>query len=187
MNSLFELIGAGGPSALIITALAVVVFAVAVFLNLRTREKRVKPGQVPMAPVVEKVEEEKEPPAKQSKLGIGQHKCVAIRNIQGVNILDFTVMPEPIGDICPVDTAAPLSGALYIVKEDRDGGVLTDYDPREIMVEFEKSAAFAWHCTHWDEAKDFWSDPVKWWKSTENWFAIGMLVITGIAILVVLD
>lgn len=115
-------------------------------------------------------------------LGTGEYKCLCFRP---PNILDFTTIPEPIGELYQIETSCPLSGSGYIVQE-KDGKIV-DYDPREVEVHIEQSPEYAWFATHWDILRTVFSVAVEWWKTPATWYAVGMMGIVFVFGLVVLD
>lgn len=115
-------------------------------------------------------------------LGTGNFKCMAIRSAKvlglapGTNVIDFTTMPEPIGEVHIADTSCPISGGIYTVRE-MDNGEVVDWDPRETPMNVEETPEYAWFATHWEVVAQVFSVPVRWWASTSIWFAVGCLAI----------
>ncbi len=115
-------------------------------------------------------------------LGTGTVRCIAIRNpvLMGYaadeNILDFTTMPEPLGELHIADTTCPVSGGVYTVREKEDG-TLEDYDPRQVPMDVETTPERAYQATHWPELLGVWQTPVVFYKNMSFWFAIGALVV----------
>jgi len=118
-------------------------------------------------------------------LGKGSIKCLCFRKIQGVNVADFTTIPEPIGELYQFDPSCPITGSGYIVKENEKGKIV-DYDPREVKFKIEESPERACFAINWDIVKSVFFVPVQWWKSTSVWFAAAMLVIVFVVSLAVL-
>jgi len=117
-------------------------------------------------------------------LGNGIFKCMCIRP---GNILDFTTVPNPIGEAYQFDPSCPVSGYGYIVKELSDESIV-DYDPRNIEVVTDETPEAAWDAVHWkDDVVGFWTVAVAWWKSPASWFAGGMIAVTFILGLVIFD
>lgn len=110
---------------------------------------------------------------KPSILGTGDFKCLAIKP---GNIIDWTTIPAPIGEMYQADTSCPVSGSIYIVRETEEGKVV-DYDPREVPVIIQQTPEWAWYATHWDIVRKVFSIPLSWWKSTSLWFAAAMVVV----------
>jgi len=122
----------------------------------------------------EKLSEEKA-----QKFGVGSFKCMAFRP---GNIIDWTTIPAPIGELYQADASCPVSGGVYIVRETEDGDII-DYDPREVKVDIKTSPERAWYATHWDIVKRVYSIPLAWWRSTATWFAAGMMLILFITVM----
>lgn len=109
--------------------------------------------------------------------------CIAIRNpaVLGydvdINIIDFTTMPGPIGEIHFSDTSCPVSGGIYTVLEKTDGSLI-DYDPRQVPLDVRTTPERAYQATHWPELPGVWGTPQPFYKNSSFWFAIGCLFIT---------
>ncbi len=176
MSEYLKILGQNGGAIVIIVLFVVVLAGIAVAV-LRPKAK-IKEKQFKLS--TSKLKEEVEETKVKGILGTGKYKCMAIRP---GNIIDFTTMPEPIGEVYQADTSLPMSGALYIVRELTTGEVV-DYDPREVPVVIEESPERAWFAVHWDIVSRVFSIPIKWWQSTSTWFAVGMMVILFICGLV---
>jgi hypothetical protein len=116
------------------------------------------------------------------KLGKGEYKCIAIRSPKllgydsDINIVDFTTMPEQLGELHFADTSCPVSGGVYTVIEKPDG-TLTDYDPRLVIMDVKTTPEMAYQATHWAELSAVWGTQVSILKNPSLWLAIGGLVI----------
>ncbi len=172
----------------------IILFSAILWLRYRPRNLSAKVETKQIAKVVED-KPESATEKQESILGTGQYKCMAFR--QG-NILDFTTIPEPIGEVYFFDPTCPTSGAGYIVREAKEGeiingrktkkGEIVDYDPREVQVVIEKTPEYAWHAMNWtDDVEGFWIVPISFWKTPSMWFAVGMIIIVFVSTLVVLD
>lgn len=126
-----------------------------------------------------------EPEIPRVKLGEGPYKCMVIRTAKGmgitnptcVNIIDFTTMTQPMGDIDVADTSCPSSGGIYSVRELEDGTIV-DYDPREVALEIDQTPEYAYFATHWEIVSRVFFVPLKFWQSPKWWFAAACLFIT---------
>lgn len=127
--------------------------------------------------------QDKEKGAVPNLLGTGQFKAMVFRP---GNILDFTTIPEPIGEMYQFDPSCPVSGLGYIVKQVPNGEIV-DYDPREVRVKIDESPEHAWFATHWDIVSVVFSVVTPWWRSRATWYALGMMLIVFITALVVFD
>lgn len=124
--------------------------------------------------------------AKKVLLGTGKYRCMAYRlHPQWGPSVDFTTMPEPVGDMVIAETSLPMSGSIYEVVELLDGSLVPYNEARQMPIIDEETPEFAWICTHWESARRFWTVPKAWWKSMSNWYAAGMLCIVFIVVLVV--
>lgn len=158
-----------------------------VFRAITKSRRRVKEPTLDRVPK-EETEESSETKGEEKEkvgsiLGTGEHKCMCYKK---GNIIDFTTIPEPLGEVYQFEPSCPISGAGYIVKENEDGKVV-DYDPREVEVHIERSPEYAWFASHWDIVRVVFSVPVQWWKSASTYFAVGMLVVVFVCGLVVFD
>lgn len=185
MGKFIELLSGLSTAGIVVFIIVLVVFAVAVVSYIR----RLNRGNMYNPSPASKPEDTTPPPTdteaapiRKTTLGTGLVKCVAFRP---GNILDFTTIPAPIGEIYIVDTSCPQSGASCIVREDEHGKVV-DYDPREVPVVIEQTPEYAWFATHWDIVDRVFSLPLAWWRSTSTWFAAGMMAIIFILGLAVL-
>ena len=172
----------------------ILVAAVGGFIYWRRRrgrkQKPVKIAEIPESKIEETRAVDLNPPipsavAGNKRRGTGHYPAMVICKVDGEDVVDFTTIPEPIGEIYQFDTSCPMHGGGFIVKEMADGE-LVDYDPRDISVSLEETPEYAWFATHWSDVKPFWNAPAQWWKSTANWYAAGLLVIVFISALVVL-
>lgn len=151
---------------------------------MRARNKMAKTKLLPKAAVEQKESESAEAEKSGSALGTGELKCMCFK---ANNVLDFTTIPKPVGEIYQFEPSCPISGAGYIVKEEQ-GGEIKDYDPRDVEVHIEQTPEFAWFATHWDiVTRNFWAVAVQWWKSPSTWFAVIMMIVVFICALVVFD
>ena len=185
------LVGAG-IVVYIVIGLFVVLFAWWGYRLFRGKGKEDKSTDLPSDESFESVSEgvkgegTKEGEVKKVTLGEGNVKCLCFRKIKGVQVADFTTIPEPIGELYQFDPSCPVSGPGYIVKEDEKGGII-DYDPREVKYLLEQSPEYAWLATNGDTViKNFWQVILPWWKSTSVWFAAAMMVIIFITSLAIL-
>lgn len=184
----------GNPMALGFVIGALILFAIIVWLKVRPK-RQVEADNLPRTTEEKKVvsagvEAEKNT----SILGTGTFKCMAFR--QG-NVLDFTTIPEPIGEVYFFDPTCPMKGAGYIVREAKEGemvdgikrkkGEVVDYDPRQIKVKIKESPEYAHFATHWDIVPVVFKIALNWWQTRSVWFAAGMMGILLLATLVVLD
>ena len=185
MIKFFDLIGKGGPMAIVIILVLIALVGGFVYWRIR-RNKKHNPKQKAQAIDAVKLEPEIKPAELPTELvkkvrGTGNYKAMVICK----DIIDFTTIPEPIGEIYQFDPSCPMRGGGYIVKEQADG-TLVDYDPRELSVIVEETPEYAWFATHWPVVKRVFNVPVQWWKSTAMWHAAGLMVIVFISALVVL-
>ena len=116
-------------------------------------------------------EQPAEPPT--VRLGEGDYKCMAFRKN---NVIDFTSITEPVGEIYLADASCPLKGGIYIVKELANGEIV-DYDPRKVPILNKQTPDDAYSATHWPECKRYWTVPLSWLKSPSTWFAGATLII----------
>lgn len=183
---MFDLLASGGSTSIII--LIAVVTLVAVVVVIKIMRSRHKGGFNPVvnAPIEKAIREETKvqiseaPPDSNCVLGTGNYKCMAYRYDGS---LDFTTMPEPIGELYSFDTSCPFSGAGYIVKELKTGEIV-DYDPREMPIEPKATPEWAWFAINpRDVTKRFWTVPTPFWKSGSMWFAAAMIVVLFISFL----
>ena len=128
-----------------------------------------------------KIERDKESGIERVKsiLGTGSFNCMCIKQGQ---ILDWTTIPAPMGELYQADTSCPVSGGIYIVKELADGTIV-DYDPREVPVKLEESPEWAWYATHWDIVPRVFSVQMSLWKSPSTWFAGALIAVLFICFL----
>lgn len=99
--------------------------------------------------------------------------------------IDFTTIPEPVGNIYQFETSLPFSGGGYIVKEDINGDIV-EYAPSAIEIVTKELPEWAWFAIHCkDIVKRFWQVPAPWWHSVSMWFAAGMMLIVFISFLAV--
>lgn len=194
MGKYLEIFTSGGVLVYIIIAIIFLFFAGGVFWTIKkskySGEKQPDSGkrifkakpekEIKIAP---RIVEEKTEESGKSILGTGTYKCMCF--CPG-NILDYTTIPKPIGDIYQLDPSNPLSGAAYIVMQ-KENGEVVDYDPREVPVDIKTSPELAYFAIRWDIVKTVFNVLLQWWKSTSTWFAVGMMAITFICALVVLD
>lgn len=118
-------------------------------------------------------------------LGSGEYKCLCFREINGLSVVDFTTIPQPIGEMYNIDPSCPLSGSGYIVKV--EDGKVVDYDPRKVEYKLEESPEYADLAINIGEiSKQFWAIKVPWWKSPSTIIAVVMIAVTFILGLVVL-
>lgn len=122
-------------------------------------------------------------PGVESVLNTGNYKCVCIRKIEGRKFLDFTTIPQPVGELYQGDTSLPTSGGMYTVKEEASGKVV-DFDPRMIRVADDKTPDYAFSATHWDDVLSFWIAEKRWWQSITNWWVAAFIFIDFLALLV---
>ncbi len=126
------------------------------------------------------------PETSKSKLGTGKYHCEAYR-IHPVwgPCVDYTVMPEPMGDVRTI-TSGPKIGALFCVVEGKDG-ILSPYtEYKDMTIVYRETPGYAWRSMSWDSARRFWTVPQKWYQSMSNWVVLLFTVIDFIVILVVL-
>lgn len=192
MEEYGEILAAAGIVAYVVIGLFAVLFAWWGYRLFRRKGKENKGTDLPSDESFESVsagvkgEGLKEGEGKKVTLGTGTVKCLCFRKIQGVNVADFTTIPEPIGELYQFDPSCPISGSGYIVREDEKGEII-DYDPREVKYVLDQSPEFAWLATNGDTViKNFWQVMLPWWKSTSVWFAAAMMVIVFITSLAVL-
>lgn len=183
MNEQYEIgyieVLAGNPVAMGFVVGFIILTAIIIFLRYRPKDLSAKVED--KKEVVVQPETEKQP---EGILGIGSYKCMAFR--QG-NIVDFTTIPEPIGEVYFFDPTCPISGAGYIVRENENGKIV-DYDPREVQVVIERTPEYAWHAMNWtDDVFGFWIVPLSWWKTPATWFAIALIMMVFVSTLVVLE
>lgn len=170
------------------------ILAVAALLMVLTPKKKKNVAVVSPRPLIRRALTSTESPAGTADvspaapepvivLGTGEYKCIAIRSPKllgydaDVNIIDFTSMPEPMGELHFADTSCPISGGVYIVKESEDG-TLKDYDPRQVVMDVKTTPERAYQATHWPELKIVWGTVGQVWKSVSFWFAIACLILT---------
>ena len=181
---IFNLIKLGGATTIIIIVAFVIIFGLAFWWNI-TRIKRKQKAMssaaiFPVAPAV--LGRPDKQPGKKSLIGTGAYKAMVYRYN---NSIDFTTIPEPIGNIYQFDTSCPFSGGGYIVKETKEGRI-ADYDPREVKIITEELPEWAWFAINCrDIVRQFWKVPIKWWASVSMWFAAGMMLVVFIAFLAV--
>lgn len=185
MDVYLDWMAAAGVEVYIILGVFILSLSVGVFTGIKRARGRTKETSLPVVPTeTQEAVEGAKPEKSESLLGTGAFKCMCFK---ASNILDFTTIPKPIGEIYQFEPSCPISGAGFIVKEEADGKVV-DYDPREVEVHLKQTPEFAWFATHWDiVTKNFWTVPVQWWKSPANWFAAAMIIVTFICALVVFD
>lgn len=100
------------------------------------------------------------------------------------NIVNWTTMPKPIGEMYQADTSCPLSGGIYMVKQ-LETGEIVDYDPREVAIVTEETPEYAWFATHWQVVRRVFALPLSWFRNPANWYAAAALAILFISIMVV--
>lgn len=120
----------------------------------------------------------------EDQLGTGEYKCLCFRKIDNHNVVDFTTIPKPIGEMYNIDPSCPMSGSGYIVKV--ENGLVVDYDPRSIKYILEESPEYAWFATQWEIVKQVFFVPIKWWQSSSTLFAAAMVAGTFLLGLVAL-
>ncbi len=183
MSDFLEMLSSLSVAGIIILVVILLIFATVAAVYIRreiigkSRRGSLTSKPEDSAPPIE----HEDASASKSILGTGEVKCVAIRP---GNIIDFTTIPELIGEVYQVDTSCPRSGAVVIVRELEDGEIV-DYDPREVPVVIEQTPEYAWFATNWNIVTRFWAVPQIWWKSTSMWFAAAMMAIVFIAFLAV--
>lgn len=122
----------------------------------------------------------KAPTPPEIMLGMGKFKCMAIRSAKvlglmpGMNVIDFTTMPEPIGEIHLADTSCPISGQIYTVKEN-DDGTISDYDPREVVIVVDQTPEYCYFATHWPIVREVFGIPVSPLSNPSFWLAVAAL------------
>lgn len=174
----FTLLGGGDLAGYIVIALIVIVPLIVWYIKRGLHHAEIK-QEVETLKVVNKYEElKKEKPGEAvSILGTGSINCAAFRP---GNILDWTTIPFPIGEVYLADTSCPVSGNLCIVRE-LDNGEVVDYDPREVEVIDKQTPEWAWQSTHCKEmVRRFWCVQLSIWKSPAIWLAAGMIMVTFI-------
>lgn len=166
------------PSYIAVALLVILIIGVIALLLIRRKRGnksltlRPRPGKLP-----ESIENDRA-----TILGQPGVNCIAIRNpaVLGydvdINIIDFTTMPNPLGEIHFADTSCPVSGAIYTVIEKEDGSLI-DYDPRQVPLNVETTPERAYQATHWPELPSVWGTPQPFYKNSSFWFAIGCIVI----------
>ncbi len=120
-------------------------------------------------------------------LGTGDYQCLCYRNHPRWGpSADYTKIPEVIGEIDMAETSAPLSGALLVVRELPDGKIVPYNEPRQKQIVDDETPEHAWILTHWPSARRFWTVATKWYQNMSNWYIIGSLAITFIALIITL-
>jgi hypothetical protein len=163
------------PLYIAIAAFGLLIVAGILYLVIRRKPKQ------PALPLSKKVITTGGDPIK-PLLGQPGVNCIAIRNPvllgydKDANIVDFTTMPEPIGEIHFADTSCPISGGIYTVREREDGSI-EDYDPRQVPLDIKTTPERAYQATHWPELTLVWGTPTPFYKNSSFWFAIICVVI----------
>ena len=185
MEKYFELMAGAGVEVYIIIGIVLLFFIAAMVRAVMKTKRRVREPGLPRVPVEQEEEEvpQQEQKKTESVLGTGSYKCMCFRP---GNILDFTTMPKPVGEIYQFETTCPNSGAGYIVMETEDGKIV-NYDPRKVAFKIKQSPEIAWFARHWDIVKDVFAVPLSVWRSPSTYFAIGMIAIVFVCGLVVFD
>lgn len=187
MDKYFQILGSGNIGIYVGIGLVVVVFLMAVVRGIMKTKTKVEEPDLPRTTQKAKeaegqTEETEEKP--KTVLGTGEYKCMCF--CPG-NVLDFTTIPEPIGEVYQFDGSLPVSGSAYIVLQ-RENGEVVDYDPRDVEFVLKQSPEYLWLATHPQKiTKQFWAAPIQWWRSTSTWFAAGMIAVTFICALVVYE
>lgn len=182
MGTYLEWMTTAGIEVYIIIGIFVFTLFGGVAMGIMRGRRKLTEMKLPSAPAVQTKGEK--PEQTKSVLGTGSFNCMCFKPN---NVIDFSTIPEPLGEIYQFEPSCPISGAGYVVKQDADGKI-TDYDPREVEVHIEQTPEYAWFATHWDiVTRNFWTVPVQWWKSTATWFAVIMMIIVFICSLVVFD
>lgn len=185
MDNFIELLSGLSTAGIVTLVIVVLVFVVVVVAYIRRLNIGKRHNTLPSSKpdhIAPPGDAEDAPPASKSILGTGQVKCMAIRP---GNILDFTTIPKPIGDIYVADTSCARGGASCIVRE-LDNEEIVDYDPREKKLDVGSTPEYAYFATHWEIVDRVFCVPSPWWRSTSTWFAAGMMAVTFILGLVVL-
>lgn len=114
-------------------------------------------------------------------LGTGKVPCAAIRNPlvleleADANILDFTTMPAPIGELHFADTSCPINGGFYTVIENKDG-TISDWNYKSKKIVAEETPEFAYDATHPPDMSPIFRAKYSFYKDSSFWFAIGACV-----------
>jgi hypothetical protein len=193
MNQYLEMFSGAGAAAWMVISVILLIVAYITFRSYVSHKKRIDTSlpidesYESVSTQVSETNNETQKPESQVKqiLGTGNLSCICFRKIKGINVIDFTTIPNPVGEIYQLDPSCPSTGSAYIVKE-ADNGNIIDYDPRETEYKTENSPEVAWFAINWDIVKNVYFVPVKWWKSTSVWFAGFLLGIVFICSLVVL-
>ncbi len=198
-SSPYTMVGLAGVAALIGLVVLIMVLSKAgkpkapAEKPVKAREKAIPEAPAQAKPVAETCTEEKpeeapvkpesEPVTVKSVLGTGTYRVMVIRNPKRLglsesdNVVDFTTMPAPIGEVHMADASCPLTGGMFTVREKEDG-TLEDYDPREREIDVKQTPEYAYYATHWDVVADVFAIPSTFWKSPYFWFAVGAMAIT---------
>lgn len=175
---------------LIVIAIAVIAWLLIKYAKhaSETQQKSQRPSKTIASQTFEQVSQEAksiDTPC-DVKLGIGEIKAICFRRINGINVVDFTTIEKPIGELYQVDPSAPVPGAHFIVKEmQKDdtklgfkAGDIVDYDPRKVPYDVENSPERAWLAINPKAiTKAFWYVNSSWWKSPVAWMAIVSVII----------
>ncbi len=188
--------GLFAQGGLLLLVVIVILCAVIVFAVIRARKKgKTGPqGEVSLNPKItpgefREVQDSENTPGTDGKkrwvIGTGLYRCVCYRRhpMYGPSV-DFTVMPEAVGEIDLAETMLPVSGALYVIRETSDGLLEAYNEPRQKQIVSDETPEHAWILVHWASARRFWTARTKWTQNIGNWFVIGLGAATFIIVLV---
>lgn len=182
-----ELTGSGGPAAIIIIIVFVLILGFSIWWGISRRARQHGKGNtVNLSSTVSADSQSKTNSGDENgktKVGTGHYKAMVYRK-NGITV-DFTTIPEPAGSLYQFDTSCPINGGGFIAKETKDGDII-GYDPRDVVIETEELPDWAWFAINCKEVvQNFWRVPTAWWKSVGLWFAAGMMLIVFICFLAV--
>jgi len=183
----FDFIKLGGPAAIIAIIVLLAVFGLAFWWGIRRRWKKpaseaFAASRAPVISTAKSKSDKRQDSTQKPLIGTGAYKAVVFRKDGAI---DFTTIPEPLGQVHQVDTSCPQPGSCYTVIEGAHGEII-DYDTREIPIiteELPEWAFFAINCR--EIVRRFWQVPLAWWRSTSIWFAAGMILVVFICFLAV--
>jgi len=97
-----------------------------------------------------------------------------------------TTIDKPLGTLFLADTSMKRPGLCYLVTiEDLgDGPQLAAYDPRLKPLAANKTPQMGYLATHWDSALKVFSPLLSLWQNVNTWLAVGVLVITFLAVII---
>jgi Ca2+/Na+ antiporter len=177
------------PTMIIGVVVAVLVIGMIILFITRRgkRQKEIKTGDNEKGTV----KTESETPL--IEIGKGDYKAAVIRNPLALgrpaktNIIDFTRITEQVGENKLAEPSCVMAGDIFTVRELADGSIVDYEDAREIEIVTENTPEMAFWAIVWKEIKDAIGAPDLWYRNSNIWFVVGVLVILFFVVMLSLD